>query len=96
MQIPCEELEKIPIYMLSPNVSPTGNKSGDNQWSDTDSDAERHSKSLPVTGSRKSGSQEKSRECESSVKSGPMVRVCRDCKTLVRHLIDSGRTERFH
>lgn len=24
--------------------------------------------------------------------SGPLVKVCRDCKTLVRHLIDTGRT----
>jgi hypothetical protein len=101
MHIPTEHFEKVPIYMLSPTPSPPAEE--DKRWPER---SENEPKSMPIKQMEVS-SKKKSRLMKvltlnrdkdivlvdsSNKKMGPLVRVCRDCKILVRHLIDIGKT----
>jgi len=108
MHIPAEHFEKVPIYMLSPTPSPPADgedkKWPQNQQS-VQEVSENESKSLPpqmdVSSKKRSRlmrvltlNRERDLVLVDSCnkKLGPLVRVCRDCKILVRHLIDIGHT----
>lgn len=78
MHIPCETFEKVPIYMLSPSPSPPEERA--------------FNESVPQMKKKSSLMRLMTRDSvlvDSGLK-GPLVRVCRDCKILVRHLVDMG------
>ena len=84
MHIPSETFDKVPIYMLSPTPSPPDPPQL--RW-------ERETR--PQMDTRRSVMAKLLRKDVVLVDAGlkkkcPLVRVCRDCKRLVRHLIDTG------
>ena len=99
MHIPCETFDKVPIYMLSPTPSPPLES---RDWI---------SESLTTTTTGVSATQRQMEPKGNKLrqlisrdsivvdaglrKSGPLVRVCRDCKRLVRHLIDTGSVNHY-
>ncbi|CAG2110267.1 unnamed protein product [Medioppia subpectinata] len=83
MHIPFANFDKVPIYMLSPTPSPPEpRKPFPEPRPQTTASAAKRWRSL------RSGDAVLVDAADR--KSGPLARVCRDCKRLVRHLIDAG------
>lgn len=92
MHIPCENFEKVPIYMLSPTPSPPDHPLPPSEWPIDPKPQMNVSKKKWRLMSKDSVVVDSG--CR---KSGPLVRVCRDCKILVRHLIgNSSFTNKTH
>lgn len=86
MHIPAQTFDKVPIYMLSPTPSPPDPP--DRPWPAP-------APPRPQMEARQSLLPRALRKDVVLVDAGmrktcPLVRVCRDCKRLVRHLIDTG------
>jgi hypothetical protein len=100
MHIPTEHFEKVPIYMLSPTPSPPA-EGEDKKWPERSENETKPIKQMEVSSKKRSRLMKVltlNREKDivlvdsSNKKMGPLVKVCRDCKILVRHLIDIGKT----
>ncbi|XP_054153742.1 protein spire-like [Oppia nitens] len=94
MHIPVSQFEKVPIYMLSPTPSPPSETNSKHFPQNDRNDRKPQMDRKPESKSRLYRAL--TRESDAVVvdsgdrKSGPLVRVCRDCKRLVRHLVDAG------